>query len=466
MKKGIIRERYNREKAMEIPQDFKEQFKKRMNASEYKELIVALGESRTTGLRVNRLKVDIPHWLRIAPFKIRPVPWAADGFYLEEEERPGIHPFYHAGLFYIQEPSAMFPAGLLNAKPGDKVLDLCAAPGGKTVRLAADMENKGFLLSNDINPKRVKALVKNIELNGIINTVVTNETPERLASVYEGFFDKILLDVPCSGEGMFRKGNEARRGWSRYKAEELQGLQRKIFDSAYRMLAPGGTLVYSTCTFNPEENEKNISWFLKKYPDLYLKQIKKEYGIEPGRPEWSDGNPELLKTARLWPHRVKGEGHFAALMARQGGGVPEQTSYSCNEPIKSFSVFCDEYFHAPLQGRFELRGSELHMLPQSYPGNPGLKTVKTGLYVGSEAHGKFEPSQSLAMALRWGNMKRKESFSLQDADLMRYLKGETLTREREKGYIVLGVECFPLGWGKIGQNGLKNLYPKGWRKTR
>ena len=361
----------------------------------------------------------------------------------------------------------MFPSGLLEAGPDDRVLDLCAAPGGKTVGLAMDMNNKGFILSNDINPKRIRALVKNIELLGIVNTVVANESPERLASVYEGFFNKILLDMPCSGEGMFRKDPEACKSWNLYKTEEMQSMQRKIFDSAYRMMAPGGTLVYSTCTFSPEENEQNISWALEKYPDLYLKEIKKTAGIEPGRPDWSDGNPELLKTARLWPHKLRGEGHFTALFGRQGiyRGY-DSTDYQNAEPVKSFLEFCDGMLHTIPSGAYELRGAELHIPPAGYVNHSGIRIIKTGLYLGCEAHKKFEPSQSLAMALKWSQIKRKESFSVNDADLIRYLRGETLSHFGEKGYIALGVEGYPIGWGKIGENGLKNLYPKGWRRSR
>lgn len=173
---------------MRLPLEFEKKYESLMTPGEYNDFIASLYETKKTALRVNRLKIDIPKWLDISPFKLSPVPWSRDGFYIEQDERPGIHPYYHAGLYYIQEPSAMLPAEVLDAKPGDRVLDLCAAPGGKTVRLAADMENCGLLISNDINPKRIKALEKNIEMSGIINTVITNEYPERLARVYEGFF--------------------------------------------------------------------------------------------------------------------------------------------------------------------------------------------------------------------------------------------------------------------------------------
>lgn len=295
----------------------------------------------------------------------------------------------------------------------------------------------------------------------------------------KAFFNKILLDVPCSGEGMFRKDPEAVKSWKQGKSDEWQGLQRAIFDYAYQMLAPGGDLVYSTCTFNPEENEQNIAYFLKKYPDIYLKEIPKRHGIEPGRPDWADGSPELLKTARLWPHRVKGEGHFAAYFSRSednnraeseilisdtaDGMVTHETEVALPE---SFLNFRDEMLYRNITGNFSIRGKELHLMPPGYEYRQDLRIIKTGLYLGIEEHQKFEPAQSLIMAMKWDDLVRRESFSLRDPLLIRYLKGETLPVEGDRGYIALGVEEFPLGWGKLNEYGLKNLYPKGWRKTR
>lgn len=457
---------------MNLPDEFKKKYQQLMEPGEYSDFIESFSKPKISGLRVNRLKIDISKWIEISPFKMSPVPWSRDGFYLNEDERPGTHPFYHAGLYYIQEPSAMLPAEVLNVKSGDRVLDLCAAPGGKTVRLAADMENRGLMVSNDINPKRIKALKKNIELCGVINTVITNESPENLSRVYERFFNKILLDVPCSGEGMFRKDPDAVRSWRKYKVSEWQVLQRMIFDRAYEMLAPGGTMVYSTCTFNPEENEQNIAYFLKNYPDLYLKEIPKYFGIEPGRPDWADGNPELLKTARLWPHRTEGEGHFAACFGRLGeddGNSAEQedkTTGFINNTPGSFNDFIGEMLNKKIEGNLRVSGKELHIMPNGYEPEERLRTVKTGLYLGCVEHGKFIPSQSFIMSLKWNEIKKRKSFSLVDPLLLRYLKGETLTLEGEKGYIGIGVENFPLGWGKFEENRLKNLYPKGWRKAR
>lgn len=460
---------------MRIPLEFEKKYQHLLEPGEYKDFIESFNEPKISGLRVNRLKIDISKWIDISPFQISPVPWSRDGFYLADGERPGIHPYYHAGLYYIQEPSAMLPAEVLDAKPSDKVLDLCAAPGGKTVRIAADMENRGLLVSNDINPKRVRALEKNIELCGITNTVITNAPPEKLIRVYDDFFNKILLDVPCSGEGTFRKDSDAMKIWERYKPAEWQSLQRIIFDYAYQMLTPGGSLVYSTCTFSPEENEQNIAYFLDKYPDMYLKEIPKSFGIEPGRPDWADGNPKLLKTVRLWPHRVNGEGHFAAHFGRYGEdarsngeltSTDKTVSKGSAELPKSFFNFCDEMINKQIEGNFSLRGGELCLMPQGYELRSELRTIKTGLHLGSEKYQKFEPSQSFIMAMKWDEIKKKKSLAREDPLLLRYLKGETLPVMGEKGYIGIGVENYPLGWGKLEESRLKNLYPTGWRKIR
>ena len=356
---------------MKLPAKFIEKMLRLLGDEEYEQLISALSGERVYGLRINRLKISIEDFLKISPFDLEAVPWADDGFYISGEDAPGRHPYYHAGLYYIQEPSAMLPGKVLGAEPGDKVLDMCAAPGGKTVQIAAAMKRRGLLVSNDINAERVKALVKNIELCGIRNAIVLNESPENLVSNFKEYFDKILIDAPCSGEGMFRKDETAVRSWESFKCERCSKMQETILHYADLLLKPGGTLVYSTCTFSPEENEQMIIDFVTKHKGYELVEIPKLAGIEGGRPEWAGiagkqacaleqqalgssgrahdigkglsgcdwdtavGNSErfrfadesssrcvdygiLERAARLWPHKVRGEGHFVAKLVKKG----------------------------------------------------------------------------------------------------------------------------------------------------
>lgn len=306
---------------MRLPVAFKDKMKGLLGEDEYNELIEALNGERQYGLRVNTLKAGISNFEKVSPFQLEPVPWTADGFYISGEDAPGRHPFYHAGLYYIQEPSAMLPGQILGAMPGEKVLDLCAAPGGKTVQIAAAMKGKGLLVSNDINAERVKALVKNIELCGVKNAIVLNESPEKLVQSFEGYFDRVIIDAPCSGEGMFRKDEAAARSWESFKCERCMQLQEPILQNADRLLKPGGTLVYSTCTFSPEEDEQMIAGFLKSHNEYELVEIPKLAGIEGGRPAWAGGEAAFEHAARLWPHRVRGEGHFVAKLIKKAAGA-------------------------------------------------------------------------------------------------------------------------------------------------
>jgi len=310
---------------MKLPLEFTDKMNRLLGEKEFDLFIESFNKPRYYGLRVNTLKISVEDFLKTSPFVLEPVPWTRDGFYYEEGSSPGRHPYYYAGLYYIQEPSAMLPGAVLDAQPGEWVLDLCAAPGGKTAQIAAAMQGQGLLVANDINTDRVKALVKNVELCGIRNAIITNETPQKLSESFTGCFDRILIDAPCSGEGMFRKDEEAIRSWERFKCDRCAGMQRDILDYVDRMLKPGGYVVYSTCTFSPEEDEIMISEFLDKHGNYELLEVPKTAGIEDGRPEWSGGNIELRKTARLWPHRIKGEGHFVALLRKSGDKIRENT---------------------------------------------------------------------------------------------------------------------------------------------
>ncbi|MFC4100057.1 RsmB/NOP family class I SAM-dependent RNA methyltransferase [Paenibacillus xanthanilyticus] len=312
-----------------LPQLFADKMK-RLLGPEYEAFLASYERPRKYGLRVNGLKLTPEAFLAISPFKDRltPVPWAEGAFYYEEQDRPGKHPHYHAGLYYIQEPSAMVPAELLGVVPGDRVLDLCAAPGGKSTQLAAKLKGEGVLVTNDNARERTKALAKNVELAGIRNAVVLNEEPAGIARVFPEWFDKILVDAPCSGEGMFRKDESMVAEWEKHSVERCSAMQRDILKHAADMLAPGGTLVYSTCTFSPEENETQIAELLAACPELDVVPVQLAHGWASGRPEWVAAEAaeglsasrlaSIAGTVRLWPHLTEGEGHYAAVLRKNG----------------------------------------------------------------------------------------------------------------------------------------------------
>jgi len=297
---------------------------------EFGDWLASYEAPRFCGLRVNTLKTDGWSYRSRSPFRagLKPVPWAEAGYYYEEADRPGKHPHYHAGLYYIQEPSAMAPAELLDVRPGHRVLDLCAAPGGKSTQIAAKLRGHGLLVANDNARDRTKALARNLELAGVRNAVVLNEEPGRLVPVFRAFFDRILVDAPCSGEGMFRKDESMIADWLRHPTEHWTAMQREVLRRAAEMLAPGGLLVYSTCTFSPEENEERIAELLMERPDFEVVPVELRHGWAPGRPDWvrldGIGRREaeaVAGTVRLWPHKTEGEGHYAAVLRRKGGGT-------------------------------------------------------------------------------------------------------------------------------------------------
>ncbi|MDG0790109.1 rRNA cytosine-C5-methyltransferase [Cohnella ginsengisoli] len=306
--------------------------------------LASYGEPKRTAIRLNGLKnqaddpsegsdlveKDKPSAGRTFVQGRDPVPWAEGAYYTEETERPGKHPYYYAGLYYIQEPSAMLPAELLDPQPGQRVLDLCAAPGGKSTQLAAKLRGTGLLVTNDLATERTKALAENIERAGVGGAVVANESPAKLAAAFGAAFDRVLVDAPCSGEGMFRKDEDMVRQWDAKAPARYAAMQDEIMREAAKLVAPGGRLVYSTCTFSPVENEGTIARFLAAHPDfdVVTTEWPAEWGFAPGRPEWltpeeaaalgPDRAARLAGTIRLWPHRVRGEGHFAALLERAG----------------------------------------------------------------------------------------------------------------------------------------------------
>lgn len=313
-----------------LPAVFREQMKM-MLQEEANLFFTSFNDVKCAGLRANGLKLgmaDLRNLRGAAGLTEEDIQWAENGAYVSEEAKPGKHPYYYLGLYYVQEPSAMLPAELLGVDPGHRVLDLCAAPGGKSTQLAAKLRGDGVLVSNDNASERTKALAKNIELAGATNVIVLNEEPGRIAEKFGAWFDRVLVDAPCSGEGMFRKDESMIQAWERHSVERCSVMQADIMRDAARLVAPGGRLLYSTCTFSPRENEGTIARFLAAFPEFEVVPVKLDHGFGPGRPDWLNESEtrglsaarvaSLAGTVRVWPHRSRGEGHFAALLERKG----------------------------------------------------------------------------------------------------------------------------------------------------
>lgn len=448
-----------------LPDVFLHRMEERLQ-DDYPAFLETFSQKRFYGLRVNTLKIAPEEFRARAPFHLHPIPWVEEGFYYEEEDDPGKHHDHSAGLYYIQEPSAMAPGAFLRVVPGEKVLDLCAAPGGKATQIGAALRGAGVVVANDISLKRAQVLAMNIERMGVTNAFVTQEDPRRLAEFFPGYFDKILVDAPCSGEGMFRKMPEAADHWSEAYVGTCAGLQREIMDQAAQMLKPGGIMIYSTCTFAPEENEGSVQRFLERHPEFRLADLPHSGGLAPGEPAWIEGGaPELAKAVRLWPHRLAGEGHFVARLQKTDGESGEAETYQSKvkeKQLEPYLAFCRENLHTTPLGQFTLFGSHLYLTPPVLPDFSRLKVVRPGWYLGEIKKDRFEPAHGLAMGLPASAAIR--TLPLQEmAEIASYLRGETLRREGEKGWTLVTAGGFPLGWGKLVDGVLKNHYPRSMR---
>ncbi len=485
-----------------LPEKFLERMQN-MLGEEYPAFLESLSGKRYRALRLNPLKTRIQEGKEKLPFTLSPVPWTKNGFYYEEEEQPGKHPYHEAGLYYIQEPSAMAPVPCLMeertsaatiperqeehvsaatiperqeepASP-ERVLDLCAAPGGKSTQIAEYMRGHGMLITNEIHPQRAKILSENIERMGISNAIVLNETPESLSKRFIAFFDRILVDAPCSGEGMFRKNDNAGEEWSEENVALCAERQDGILDCAATMLKPGGRLVYSTCTFAPAEDEGSVSRFLEAHPDFYLE-----------------------KEERLMPHKVKGEGHFLAVLHREGGQLSSAAAAGTEKSLtlkdcREFLDFAKEALTIPAEeltaGKILLRfGEQLYLAPAETSSLRGLKVLRPGLHLGTVKKNRFEPSHALALFLKKEQVLHAVNLAGDGTAVRKYLEGQTLTigegcdvemahiitRGRmaaeqadvslPKGWCLVCVDGYSLGWGKAAGAVLKNHYPKGLRK--
>ena len=452
------------------------------------------GKTRQYGLRVNTLKIKTEEFERIAPFHLSKIPWIPNGYYYEKDDRPAGHPYYAAGLYYLQEPSAMTPASRLVAEPGDKVLDLCAAPGGKATQLAADLKGRGLMVANDINQARARALLRNMELMGVSNSFITNEPPHILADRFPGYFDKIMVDAPCSGEGMFRKNPAVMDSWMEKGPDYFSALQREIIVYAADMLKPGGRMFYSTCTFAPEENEAVITHLLQQRPDMELIPMEDYEGFSHGLLsfEGQTFHESCRLCRRIWPHRMAGEGHFLALLAKKDTGVPEDDPAGADrvsrvkngkkdkkprnlsveregqEALKEFFLHVNNKM---ISDHLDIRGQKVYYVSDRTLDEKKIHFLRNGIYLGDLKKRRFEPSEPFALALAGNDYDMTIDLSSQDEKVEKYLRGESIVLDEprpagHKGWYLLKTDGYPLGWGKLVGTTLKNKYPAGWRRTR
>ena len=414
--------------------------------SEYPQFLQSLERPRAVALRINPLKGPAP----ALPFAGNPVPWEPLGYYYDPDARPGLHPYHEAGVYYLQEASAMSAVALLQPQPGEIICDLCAAPGGKSTQIAGKLQGEGFLLCNEWSPKRAKILSQNLERLGVANALVTNETVERLAARLPGFFDRVLIDAPCSGEGMFRKEEAAVTDWSQETVEMCAQRQAGILDAGAQLLRPGGRLVYSTCTFAPEENETAIAAFLQRNPDFTLEDVEAPWFTPAGPGQF-----------RLWPHKLLGEGHFAAVLRKSGDEAASGTYLAGEKLPKLWLDFAKDLdIHLP-DGKALLFGQTLYWVPEAMPELKGLKVLRPGLELGELKKDRFEPAHALALWLK--DCKNTISFPSDSVQIKAYLHGEVLPCT-VKGWCLVKVDDYSIGWGKGDGNQLKNHYPKGLRR--
>lgn len=520
--------------SIKLPKEFEDRMQDMLKEA-YPAFLASYEKNKFQALRVNPLKVKREMFVENAPFELREVAWEKNGFYYESSDQPGKHPWHEAGVYYIQEPSAMAPAAYLEAQPGERILDLCAAPGGKSTQIASYMDGKGLLVCNEIHPQRAKILSENVERMGIANALVTNESPQKLAEIFDAFFDRIMVDAPCSGEGMFRKNEEACEEWNLDNVRLCAMRQDEILDCADAMLRPGGRIVFSTCTFAPAENEGSIYRFLQRHSDYDVVDVPCYQGMDNGIADWAmqyqysdckmtdrleeDKLKQLSKTIRLWPHKLQGEGHYVAVLQKRGevpqgyegvlkygyekGIAVEDIAYiggkgdkkllrekkadirggrsknvrgnkngqDVKSNVNGFQAFLDfqkETLQVNLldgeNGGLLTFGEQLYLIPKGMPALHGLKVLRPGLHLGTIKKDRFEPAHALALHLKEQHVKRVMSLQSTMTDVSAFINGQTLQYEGEKGWYLISVDGYSLGWGKLSGTIMKNHYPKGLRK--
>ncbi len=430
-----------------LPQKFIEIMQKQLPQTEWEAFFACYTQKPYKGIRVNPLKGGRCALNALLPFLGEPIPWEKNGYYTDAE-RLGSSPLHAAGAFYSQEPSAMCAAPLLEVKPGERVLDLCSAPGGKGTQLAGEMAGEGIIVLNEPMPSRAKILSQNVERMGIKNAVVLNEYPEALATRFQGYFDKILVDAPCSGEGMFRKNaEEALAEWSEENVRLCAERQAFILEKATEMLKKGGRLVYSTCTFSEAEDEGQVRDYLQKHPEM-----------------------KLLTQKKLYPHRERGEGHFAALFEKTeragewDSRIREAKHSVTPKSEKLYRAFEGEFFHGKFAKRIYEHNGVLYELPDGVFDWKGLQVLRVGVRLGEVKGERFEPNHSLALCAKREECRNVIDLSVDDERVERYLRGEVIDGGEGKGWCLVCVEGYPLGLGKVVNGRVKNHLPKGLRR--
>ena len=437
-----------------------EEFLGRMKSllgGEYDEFLKYYEAEHFRGLRVNTLKCTPEKLRSLIGFELKPTPFCPNGFYIPAEVQSlGNSPLHHCGAFYIQEPSATSAAEMLGVEEGDFVLDLCAAPGGKSTQIGAMLNGTGLLWSNEIVRNRANILLSNIERMGISNAVVSNAHPEQLCERVAGMFDRVLVDAPCSGEGMFRKNGEAQTEWSVEHVRSCAERQLHILDSAKKALKPGGVMVYSTCTFSREENEGVITRFLDENPDFELE----DSGVSFGR-------PALEYARRIFP-MDGGEGHFAARLRKKGESVKSALPEIKTKTDSDILDFYDSLFvNRPFGENITVVKDKIIILPKNYQPIDVVPVLRAGVILGEIVKRRIEPHHSAFAAAKESDCVNAVDFDADSAEIKAYLHGEEITVPADiKGYSAVCVSGMTTGFGKASNGRLKNKYPKGLRTLR
>lgn len=473
-----------------LPAAFLERMQ-RLLGGEYEAFLAGYGQDRQYGLRRNLLKGTEKEFIGVMPFPLEKISWAREGYYYDAAVQPGRHVLHEAGAYYIQEPSAMAAVEALAPEPGERILDLCAAPGGKSTQIAGRMQGQGLLVSNEVIGERARVLSQNVERMGVSNCVVCSEKPERIASLFPAFFDRVLVDAPCSGEGMFRKEEAARDEWSPEAVKMCAERQSLILEEAAKTVKPGGVLVYSTCTFSPEENEGTISAFLRAHEEYNIEETGLDGIFSPGRADWTEQPAAGIgHTLRLWPHLIRGEGHYIARLRRRGDAADGQKQRDAAEKQavsgnmrwqvtgeKKLCKFMEEFLTDELgiggtwmarhPGRLIRFGDQIYLVPEEMISLTGIKVLRPGLQLAVEKKNRLEPAHALAHSLLATDFPENSGHmrGLTEQEAVSYLRGESVACGEEKGWMTLSYEGCTLGFGKASGGQVKNHYPKGLRKS-